>query len=324
VTRILSQVVWGASWSFLLAVGPACAQPARLAIELDGCAALTEPRLRELVELELGTLRIAAGGSTLRVGCDAGSAVIRLRRASGAWFPIEVRVELRETEVGARSRLVALAATELLAGAARSDEVKSAAPPPSVPVSPAAAPARDEERERGERRRSTSQRVALHATATVAIMGDPATTLAGGSLGAALAFTHRWSLLLETGYAGGVAHASPTEVRWSSWSAFVGPLATFRPGPLLLGAALGLRGGRLSLHANATRPDAGRSLVAPWLGIAVPLRLEAELVGALRGLLSLEAGYVLSPVRGNDDAGQVIASHRGVWGTLGAGAALGF
>jgi hypothetical protein len=67
-----------------------------------------------------------------------------------------------------------------------------------------------------------------------------------------------------------------------------------------------------------------RSLIAPWLGAAVPLRVEVELVGALRGLISAEAGYVLSPVAGNDDAGRAIASHRGVWGTLGAGAALGF
>jgi hypothetical protein len=321
VKRILSRFAWAACCSLSCFAGPARAQP-RLAIELVGCATLTEPRLRELVELELETLRIAPGVSALHVQCDAGSAVIRLRRDSGSWFPIEVRVELGETEASARSRLVALAATELLAGAARRDFAESPPPPARAPVPPAAT--RVDEREREPRRRPASDAVVVHGTATFAVMGDPATTLAGGSLGATLGFNHRWSLLLDAGYAGGVTRTSPAAVRWSSWSAFVGPLAAFRASPFLFGAALGLRAGRLSLRANATQPDEGRSLVAPWLGAAVPLRVEVELVGALRGLLSAEAGYVLSPVAGNDDAGRAIASHRGVWGTLGAGAALGF
>jgi hypothetical protein len=324
VTRALSRIVRAACCSFLFVSGWARAQPPRLAIEVEGCAALAEPRLRELVELELATLQIAPGASALHVRCDADSALIRLRRDSGAWFPIEVRVELGQTEASARSRLVALAATELLAGAARSGAGESA-PPVRAPVSLAPSSVYERERERESRRRPASHDfVVVHGTATFAVMGDPATTLAGGSLGAALRLNHRWSLLVDAGYAGGVTSASPAAVRWSSWSAFAGPLATFRAGPFLLGAALGLRGGRLSLRANATQPDEGRSLVAPWLGVAVPLRVEAELVGSLRGLLSAEAGYVLSPVAGNDDAGSAIASHRGAWGTLGAGAALGF
>jgi hypothetical protein len=326
VTRTVSRVVWAASCSVFFVARPACAQTGKLVMELDGCVALSEPRLRELVELELETLRLSPDDSTLRVRCDADSAMIRLRRASGEWFPIEVRVELTETAEGARSRLVALAATELLAGAVRSDEREAVPATPTgaaVPTEPAPYPARESERA-SRRRASAPEHVALHASAIVAVMGAPSTTLSGGSLGAALVLGRTWSLLLDTGYTRGVTHTSPADVRWSSWTAFAGPLATYRAGPLLLGASLGLRGGWLTLHAIATRPDEGRRLGAPWLGIAVPLRAEAELVGPLRGLLSLEGGHVLSPVRGNDDAGRALTSHRGVWGMLGAGAVLGF
>jgi hypothetical protein len=320
VTRTFSCAVLGAAFcSFFFVAEPACAQTGQLVIELGGCAALSEPRLRELVELELSTLRVSPGVSVLHVRCDADSAVIRLRRASGDWFPIEVRVELRETAEGARSRLVALAATELLAGAARSAE-----PGPSAAARTPDAPAAHEEREREPRRRGSPEHAALHATATIGVMGAPATTLMGGSLGAGLRLSHTWSLLLDAGYTRGVAHTAVADVRWSSWSGFAGPLATLRVGPWLLGAALGLRGGWLSLRANAARPDEGRSLAAPWLGVGVPLRVQLELIGPLCGLLSLEGGYVLSPVRGNDDLGRAISSHRGVWATVGAGAALGF
>lgn len=326
MTRVPSRPAWAALCAIFLAAGPARAQPAELTLELDGCVALDEPTLRELVELELETLGISPRASTLRIRCDANLAMIRLRRNSGAWFPIEVRVELGDTAEGARSRLVALAATELLAGAARSREPETipttAARTPEVPK--AAPTERDERTEESRKRPPAAGSIALHATGNVAIMGDPATGLVGASLGAALGLGHTWSFLLDAGYARGVVQTGLADVRWSSWSAFAGPLATHRIGRLSLGAALGLRGGRLSLSADAAQPHEGRRLAAPWVGVAVPFRVEVEIVSALSGLLVLEGGYVLSPVRGNGDDGRAVSAHRGVWATCGAGVAIRF
>ena len=87
----------------------------------------------------------------------------------------------------------------------------------------------------------------------------------------------RWSLLLDTRFERGEAAGELAQVRWSVLSGFVGPSVGLRLGPLRPALGLGLRAGWLALSATATAPDEGRSLTAPWAGVAFPLRLAAEL-----------------------------------------------
>jgi hypothetical protein len=321
VTRIRSGAAFALGGWLLLLPPSALGASADMTLVLEGCSAFSEPELRELVLLELATLGLPARAFTLSVRCDADFASIRLEVTSDSRFPVEARVDLRKTAEGARARLVALAATELLAqteqriaetpatptrDAAGPQAPRDSSPTPSTPTAPTQATPHSQ----------------IYAAGTLGVMGDPATKLVGGSLGAALG--RHFAVLLDVGFAGGSVRTTLAEVRWSSWTAYAGPLLRGRVGDLALGAGLGLRVGWLALDARAAAPNEGRDFSAPWAGAALPLRVEAELSPAVVPFLALEGGYVLSPVRGNVDDGGALAAQRGAWLTASAGLGVGF
>jgi hypothetical protein len=297
---------------------PAQAAPSALHLELHDCPGLSEATLREHLELELRTLELSGVSALLRLGCQGSEVVIELTRSSGSRYPVEVRVELAETARAARERLIALAATELVAQAERArttlesprsevaaDGEKSDRSPPSHPA----------------RARRGSE---LFVAGSVALEGEPKAMLWGGSLGTALGLSPSWSLLLDTRFERGEKSLELATVRWSVLSGFIGPLLRARWGALRPSAGLGVRAGWLTLAADAEAPNEGRSLTAPWVGAALPLRLGAEFGGFVAPFLGVEAGLVIVPVRGNVDDGTALAEQRGAWiaAQLGVGVAL--
>ena len=54
-------------------------------------------------------------------------------------------------------------------------------------------------------------------------------------------------------------------------------------------------------------------MTAPWAGLAMPIRLAAELGDFATPFLGAEAGWVVAPVRGNVDDGAVLIEQRGLW-----------
>lgn len=301
----------------LLATEP-CLAVSKLGLELDACAELSEHALREHLELELATLGLADTAAQLQLRCHETSVTIELRRdAAAPSYPIEVRVELRDTAKAARERLVALAASELIAQAERAQQ-PSPRPAPAVAAQPKpdGAPSNVDHPPRSRNERAS---VALLLAGTVARHGDPKATLWGGSLGVSWSLSQTWSLLLETHLERGQQSLDSADVRWTSFSGFLGGGASTSLGPLRLFAGLGARAGWLALAATAPAPDEGQSLTAPWAGVAAPLRAAFDLGGAVAPYLGAEAGYVLLPVRGTLDDGSALTQQRGPW----LGASLG-
>lgn len=287
-------------------------------LALYDCPALSEPALREHIELELSTLALSRADAALDVRCRESTVTIVLIRASGARYPVEVRVELRDTARAARERLIALAATELVAQAERARSQAEATRAATAASRPSAAPVRDASappRDAGAAPSGASARPEreLFVAGSVAVDGSPRTTLWGGGLGAALGLTQRWALLLDTRFEHGQATTPLADVRWSVLSGFVGPLLRGRLGPVRPAVGFGLRAGWLALDASATPPNRGLSMTAPWAGLSLPIRLGAELGDFATPFLGGEAGWVIVPVRGNLDDGSAVMEQRGFW-----------
>jgi hypothetical protein len=320
-----------------LAVLTAClgyvraAAGAGVSLSLADCPGLDEQVLREHLELELVTLRLEHAEASLQVRCADGSANIALTGQQGS-YPIQVRVELRDTAKAARERLVALAATELLAQAERAlsgvaghSRAGEAAPSPL----PRAGDAPDST---ASTRAPKHRPVELFVAGSVALVGTPTTTLYGGSLGTLLGLSRYWALLFDTRFDRGAAELTSASVRWSVLSGFAGPTFQVEASNLRIAAGLGLRAGWLALDASASTPYEGLSLTAPWAGGALPLRLSTELAGLLVPFVSVEAGYVLVPVKGNIERringgsawDGALVEQRGAWfcGSVGVGVRL--
>jgi hypothetical protein len=306
----------------------ASARASDVGLELAGCPGLSQAALREHLELELATLGLARSELRLRVRCEGSVALIELRPEAGPRYPVEVRVELRATARGARERLVALAATELLAQAERNREAShESAPPAAAHALSPSRPARDEPNveTRPGRRRSSE----LFVAGSAALDGAPKTLLWGGTLGALLGLGHGYSIALDTRFERGQKQLPLAAVKWSVLSGFAGPMLRAEPGPLVVGAGFGVRAGWLALAAEASAPHEGRSLTAPWAGLALPLRLALPLGRGVAPFVAVEPGYVVVPVRGvAADVGggseSVLMAQRGVWvsGSFGVGIAL--
>ncbi|HEY6079875.1 MAG TPA: hypothetical protein VIW29_13770 [Polyangiaceae bacterium] len=300
--------------------GPGLAVASNVDLLLKGCPGLDQTALREHLDLELLTLKLERVVASLRVTCEQDVAEIRVDGPVAGDSPFQVRVELRDTAAGARERLVALAATELLSRVERSGESARPAEPPIAPeASSTAAEARDAVPVAGPARRS----VELFAAASVARTGQPGTLLWGGALGTLVGWGKHGGLLFDMRFESGETALELASVRWSVLSAFAGPALRFELSKARFVAGLGLRGGWLALDATATAPNEGQRMTAPWAGVAFPLRVSAGL-GVVAPFLGLEGGYVLLPVRGDVDGEATLVAQRGPWlaASLGLGVAL--
>lgn len=300
---------------------PASAAASALRVEMRDCANLSQAALREHLDLELATLSLSHVAAQLAIHCQSDAATIALTRASGSRFPVEVRVDLRDTAQAARERLIALAATELVAQAERA---RAESELPLATAAPIARPAQARDSAGGTPQHSRHRASQLFVAGSLSLDGAPKTVLWGGSLGALLGLARSWSLLLDTRFERGQRQGELATVRWSSLSGFAGPSVRAELGLFQPMGGFGVRAGWLALSADARTPHEGRSLTAPWLGLALPVRLGAELATGVIPFLGAEAGYVLVPVKGNVDDGSSLAQHRGLWfgGTIGVAVRL--
>jgi hypothetical protein len=312
--------------SVLLAfASSAQAAESRVRLELRACAELSETALREHLALELATLALLQSDARLVVRCERSSVVIELSRASGAGYPVEARVDLRDTARSARERLIALSASELIAQAERARANPSPGPAPrpvereltpAPPASDRAPPAK-------------RPRIELFVAGNAARQGRPQATFWGASLGTRWGVTHTWSVLFDMRFERGQESVPLAEVRWTSLSGFVGAVADTKLGPLQLSAGVGARAGWLALAASAHRPNEGLGFTAPWAGVAAPLRIALDVGGFVSPFVGLELGYVALPVHGQVDdatgssgARSALVEQRGAWVSSSVGLAL--
>lgn len=313
----MNRVCASAAFLFLLVVWAAPARAAGDSVELSlvGCADISESALREHLAIELKTLGLESVVARFSLRCEGDTASIELRDRLGARYPIASRVELRETARGARERLLALAASELLAQveraeheAARERASTAPAPEPSPPPAPArdAAPAT-------AKQKAARRHVELSLAGTGMTSGQPHALLWGGVLGARWGVRRGWSVVLDTQLARGRESLPLTDVRWTTLCGFAGGALGTELGPLRVSAALGVRAGWLTLAAEANAPNTGQSMTAPWAGAALPLRVAFDTGAALSPFVAAEAGYVTLPVRGRIKDGPLLVEQRGPW-----------
>ena len=294
----------------------------QLQLSLGNCEALSESALREHLDLELGTLGLSEVSARLALRCDRTAVSVELYRASGERYPVLVEVELRDTAKAARERLVALAASELIAQAERAPAAERAA---GAHPRPAPEPARPADAvDRGSSRVTEKARspIELFVAGNAAYSGEPRAALWGGTLGTRFGLGGRWSVLFDTRFERGQSSLPLADVRSTLLSGFVGAGVGAGLGPLRLSAGAGVRAGWLALAATAAPPNEGRSLTAPWAGPALPLRLAFDVGGIATPFVGAELGYVALPVRGTLDDGSVLVAQRGVWLSGSVGIAL--
>jgi hypothetical protein len=309
-------------------VGPGsaiAAEPAASSISLveRDCSLLDERALGELVELELRTL--SATGSRVRVEivCNGHVAAVSLADADGRPYPIASRVDFSKAGPGARERLVALAATELVAQAERAERAKPVTGESSkaagAPPTRDAAPARTAGPEPPER-----PLVEVELTAVGTALGSPTTLLVGVALGANVALGGPWVAAFDARFDRGASDIALAEVSWTMLGGSAALEFERRLGIARLGVGAGVRGGRLSLDARAEAPDSGRNVSGAWFGPMVPVRAAFDLVDRVALVAKLEGGYVAIPVRGTVDGGNPVVRAEGPWASLGFGVSAAF
>jgi hypothetical protein len=304
--------------ALVVALGAVSRAAGAAGIELHECHGLNEVALREHLSLELTTLGLSSAPLRLQMRCTGSVVIIALTADAGHRYPIEARVELGETARAERERLVALAASELIAQAerARSERAVEALPPATSSAS-------------ADAKRAVAKGALrpheLFVALSAAVDGAPKTMLWGGGLGARLALDLRWSLLVDMRFERGDARLALADVRWSSLSGFIGAAAV-GGAPLAFSMGLGVRAGWLAFDTRPASPqaDTGQGMTAPWAGIALPLRLALETRARLRPWLGLEGGYVVLPVRGTLEDGRELSAKRGPWfaASVGLGVSL--
>lgn len=294
---------------------PVWARGSEVGLQLQGCDELSEGALREHLEIELSTLGLSRLRAQLALRCEAGTVTIELENPDGTRYPITSRVDLRDTARPARERLLALAASELLAQAERAArETSGAASPAPHPATPLPAAARDVAPAQEARQSDASlRRVELALSGSGVVSGRPNTWLWGGALAARWGQRRGYSIVVDTQFQRGRASLPLADVRWTVLSGFAGGALGTELGPLRLSAGLGLRAGWITLEGEVDAPDTGQSLTAPWAGPALPLRVAFDTGAAVLPFVAGEAGYVALPVRGHVEHGPLLIEQRGPW-----------
>lgn len=167
-----------------------------------------------------------------------------------------------------------------------------------------------------------ARRSRASATASLRRVARPATWLEGFALGAELAFARHFALAIEGRGEIGSTATSLSSVDWRVASASVALLAGADRGRWRMEAGPGVEVGlvRLSAHDTATGAK-GTSLVAPWAGPLVRLRVIRALGSRAFILGRIEGGWVMHKVAGDVSDGSPLVELRGGWAgvTIGAG-----
>jgi hypothetical protein len=311
-------VAMGAALSALLLAHSALAEPkGELTLELEGCEDVEETALRALLSIELSTLHVAPRGLRLSVSCVGTSATLALDAGDTA-PPQELNVELGAVDAGARTRLVALTASELIA-----KFQPHAAPVQKPPKQPA--PERNEElADTSEAKDGTATRNEWWLSGSLRRGGAPATSLFGGALGAEHWLDRVFSLAGELRAERGRTHTPLASVDWTPSSVSAAAFAGGQVGRLHLRTGPGFRAGWLLLDAHANAPNQGQRLSRGWLSGSLFAHVSFDLSRNCAILTGFEAGYVAWPVRGDVLGGGTLVDANGAWlgGTLGVALVL--
>lgn len=329
--------------SVAVAAPPPAVGPSGVALVQKDCPELDEHALRELFELELRTLSVTDSRVRVEIACSNDVAVVSLTDAEGSPYPIASRVDFSKAGAGARERLIALAATELVAQAEHASRSNAA--------EKAERTEREQEQERERQRAQAAAtaaaepgraepspkdaapaanghdeepRTELSLLAVGTVTGTPTTFLGGGALGVRVRIVGPWAAVFDVRLDGGATDTVPARVVWTMLGGSAAFLFEQRLGVAHLGVGAGVRVAHLTLDASAPVPDSGRTVSGVWLGPILPVRARFLLAPPIALLVTLEGGYVTLPVRGVVEGGEPIVEADGPFISLGVGVAAVF
>lgn len=263
-------------------------------LDIQGCDAPAE--IVRIVELELAqpvavppapVPNEAAGGTRIAVACDASTASVRVTAAGES---VARTVALADTAPGARPRLIALAAVELISTRPKPAPAPVVAQAPSlVPPMPAAsidaavqpAPAR-----RGVHVAALGGGVAFDSN--TGLLGGGGLRLAGP--GAPIGW------MVDVGVHRGESEVPHGRVTTDLIDAGVAVSIGRSLGQFDLAFAGGLRGGMVRLGGTSDEMVTTDRFWAPWLGGFGLANAELRMTQRMTMQLAIEGGRVISPV----------------------------
>jgi hypothetical protein len=271
--------------------------PLSIVLDIQGCDAPAE--IVRIVEIELAQQvavppapvpNEAAGGTRIAVACDASTASVRVTAAGES---IARTVALADTAPGARARLIALAAVELVS--TKPPPVAAHAPPPAVAQAPSLVPPVPvsidavSQPERGRRG------VHVAAFGGGVIFDSNSGLLGGGGVrvsgpGAPIGW------LVDIGLHRGESDVPHGQVTLDVIDASAAVSLSRPMGPVELSLAGGVRGGMVRLGGTSDEMVTTDRFWAPWLGGFVLGNAELRLAPRMTAQLAIEGGRVISPV----------------------------
>jgi hypothetical protein len=302
--------------SSLLGASPALAASPDVRTTAQGCSGYDAERLDELLAIETATIAAehAARPSDVRLSCRDAVVTVHVSLRDGTGERSSV-VDPGTADRAARTRLLALTITELLADLWRD----APAPPEALPKE---APPVDERPAKPASARPPSW--VLHGGAAVRSMLDPRTGLLGGTLGVAFRASPYVAIGVDVEGLFGSARSEHADVGVTLVSTAVHAVFGPRIGDVTLGAGPGARLGVVRFSPTVDEANTvGHDVSGPWAGpfaLAVAQWTKAHF--AVRA--SLELGVATWPFVGTVNGQAEELALRGVWfgGTVGAGAAF--
>jgi hypothetical protein len=287
---------------------PSHADGAAVQLSIADCDGIPGTEIASLIALELRPRqRIvaeseSAGALHASLRCVAEHATITVDDARRP-RPLTLDLELGDTKPEARPRFVALAVAELIATSGlEPDEVRKPRPQPE----PVVATHESRSEARGHR---TSLSLAVGAVRAF----EPALFAPAFSLGIAHRFAP-FSLGLEVEYERGQMSTPDARVTAHNLALALLPAWHAEIERLDLALGIGLRAGHTWLTATPRKPNlVGRDLSGYFVAPIASARLSLPATRWLAPGITLEAGYLVKPVRGFDADRAPLIALRGLW-----------
>ncbi len=296
---------------------PRGAEPELVDLTLEGCPDIDGARLRELVAIEIATIRAGGqpGPTAARLTCDGPH--VRIDVVGGD--PSGADVDLGGTPAPARPRLLALTITELAAATWVDPRKQIAAQPtPLSQPSPAVivtAPAP----------LLAPPRARVFVATSLRRIGSPATWLGGAGVGVEYSVRSWLAAAVDVRLEAGETSTATAPIGWRAVSGTAGVAIGGDRGRLAWSAMPGLSASMVRLTAAPVPAGAlSTSLDAVWAGPSLITRLRVAIARGAFVHLELGGGFVTHKVVGllNNDA--TLLRIDGAWAIAALGAGLAF
>ena len=290
-------------------------------LTLEGCPEIDGTRLRELVGIEIATMRASGQRSptAARLTCDGPHVRIKLLGPT----PSEADLDLGGTPAPARPRLLALTITELAATSWVDPPGRAAGPatpPPRGPPAPVVLAST-----LAPPRAPPPPRARLFAEVSLRRIGSPATWLGGAGVGIEYGLRSWLAAALDVRLETGETSTATAPIAWRAISGRAGVAIGGARGRLSWSALPGMTVGVVRLNASPVPTGAvSTSLEAVWAGPSLTTGLRVAIARGAFVHVELGGGVVTHGVVGLLNNDTTLLRIDGTWAiaALGLGLAL--